>query len=133
MDDLRVEVVYKEHGHISNKNVSESVSFYPEIAWRDEENTKYHYKELMDTLKKSLRLFNNQKIYDYEVYLYRAWDKRVFLVRQTWQDKEAGIFELYDYTDSTNRTANIQKVSRDVVFKRIKSYIDGYLIDNNIL
>lgn len=132
--DIRIEVTYSEHGYISAKRVTESEYLLLEFL-TDAEKTNDYLNDFLKSFKKALTLFNSQKVYDVNIYLAIGCypSTNVFLITQKYDDKEAGVYTLYDYTDRTNVKANITKVSKQVVIKRFKEEVTRILQDANII
>ena len=130
VEALNIELFYAQKmKYLSQGKVRESSTTLLEFIPKDKE---YYYKRFIDDFKKALKAFNNNSLCDIEIYFNTDYEKRVLMVNQTWQDKEAGVYTLYDYTDKTSYNANITKVSKEVVIKRFISEVDRILQENNI-
>lgn len=131
VETLNLELLFNaKMKYLSQGKTRESSTTLLEFIPKDKE---YYYNRFIDDFKKAFRAFNNTSINDVELYFNVDYDKRVLLVTQTWQDKDAGIYTLYDYTDKSSNTANVTKISKEVVIKRFISEVDRILKENNII
>lgn len=131
-DDLRMVLTYSDKGYFASKKCEESSSFYLDLFSQDMEGRRYMLDNFIEDSKKAMKVFNSSKVFDVEVTINTMWDIKLLLIRQSWQDKEAGVFEIYDYTDKTNLQAKVTKMSKSAVLNRIKALVNQTLKENNL-
>ncbi len=132
MEDYKLVINYCERGHVTTKRCNEELRLYPDLIKENFESRAYQVDDFFKDFKKSLRLFNSNSIFDVEITLSTYWDTRYLLIRQGWTDKEAGVFEVYDYTDRYSSTAKVTKMSKDAVIKRFKEVLNQILKENDL-
>lgn len=126
MKDLRLEVNYSCRGYISTSKSYESITIFSDVFEKyDINGKKATIKSFLDGFKKCIRLFNSEKVFSVEIVLYTDWDKRIFLVNQSWQDKDNGIYTLLDYRDINAKYASENKVSKSVLIKTFEKYLES--------
>ena len=105
---------------------------YPDLIKENIPERSYRIDDFLMDFKKSLRMFNSNNIFDLEISLSTYWDVKFLLIRQGWMDKEAGVYEVYDYTDKNSSLAKVTKMSKNAVIKRFKECLNQILKDNEI-
>lgn len=122
-NSLRLEITYKQRGQIATANINESTFLFLDNAEAVEE---YRKADFIKALKKSVKLFKNEKIYDLDLILYNSPnfynEKRLYLIHQDYNNRENDTFTIYDYTErNTTKTAI---VSNKIVIKTLEAAIN---------
>ena len=126
--DFNLELTYEKKGVLGLCQVNESKYFSVDTGndiTENEANKENAKKAVLDTVKKLLRLFNNDKYFNTWILVNTARDYRnaaaLIGIRQSWSDRDCGVYEVYIYGKNTTDT---KKVSKDILLKELKIAID---------
>lgn len=110
-------VTYKTRGYISGAKCEEYSQILLEFM-KTTEDKNYYFTGLVKDLKKAFKLFSKENLYDVEVLIVSDYSDRQYLIVQKFEDREAGIYTLYDYT-TKECNAKVTKVSKEVAIKTV--------------
>ena len=130
MQDLMLELHYKQKGYIGTKDVTEHV-FLSNDLLDTPENIDYHYKRFKSQLKEAFKVFNSKSVYDVELTLYSGFNTRMILACQSWSEAEAGVFNVYYYVNVVGNAIN-NKIAKKQTIDTFIKVINDYLKQNNI-
>lgn len=126
---LVLEVSYKKAGIISTAATTEAKRQHidPEIILESEMD-KYYIPDLIKALKKAMQLFKKDQYHDIEITLSLETgyhnSERLYLIHQSYKNRDNDTLDLYDYTDKTNLQANINTMSYPAIVKTLSAAID---------
>lgn len=119
--DFNLELKYEKKGVLGLCTVDESKYF--SIANHEEREAVK--QDVIATVKKVLRLFNNNNYFNIWACIYTARDYKnasaLIGISQSWSDRDNGVFEVYMYGHNSTIT---KKVSKDVLLKEVFRAID---------
>ena len=130
MQDLMLELHYKQKGYICTKDVTEH-AFLGSDLLDTPENIDYHYKRFISTLKQAFKVFSSKSVYDVELALYSGFNTRMILACQSWSEAEAGVFNVYYYVNVVGNAVT-NKIAKKQTIDTFIKVINDYLKENNI-
>jgi hypothetical protein len=131
MEDLMLELHYKQKGYIGTKDVTEH-AFLGSVLLDTPDSINYHYKNFISTLKQAFKVFSSKSVYDVELTLYRGFNDRMILACQSWSDAEAGVFNVYYYVNVVGNAVT-NKIAKKQTIDTFIKVINDYLKENNIV
>jgi len=97
MEDLMLELNYKQKGFISTKEINEHAFLCTDIL--ETEIKEKYYKEFIKEIKQALKAFNNKSISEVGVILYKGLKDQLIIVNHS--RNEEGEEKYYVYLNET--------------------------------